>query len=62
MPAQLQIKHELVTRTRSVVQLCASPVSARGVVADFVVGSISDPVRQWTVRLDLFGIAGLLTE
>ena len=62
MLAQLQIKHELVTRTRSVVQLCASPVSAGGVVADFVVGSVSDPVGKGTVRLDLFGIAGLLTE
>ena len=44
MLALLKIKHELVTRTRSVVQLCASPVSAGGVVADFVVGSVSDPV------------------
>ena len=62
MLARLQSKHELNTEYRSEVQLCASPVSAGGVVSDFVVGSVSNPVRKWTVRLDLLCVAGLLTE
>ena len=62
MLALLKSKHELDMRRRSEVQLCASPVSAGGVVPDFVVGSVSDPVGKGTIRLDLLGVAGLLTE
>ena len=60
--ALLKSKHELTERQCSEVQLCASPVSAGGVVPDFVVSSISDPVGQGTVLLDLFGVTCFLTE
>ena len=46
----------------SEVELGSSPVSAGGIVPDFVVSSVSDPVGQRAVRVDLLGVAGLLTE
>ncbi len=56
------ISKRVLERSRSVVQLCASPVSAASIVPDFVIGSVSDPVGKGTVLLDLFCVAGLLTE
>ena len=46
----------------SELQLSSSPVSPSGVVPDCVVSSISDPVGQRTVLLDLFSHTRLLSE
>jgi len=46
----------------SEVELGSSPVSSACVVPDFVVGSVSDPVGQRAVLLNLFGIACFLAE
>ena len=46
----------------SEVELGSAPVSPGGVVPDFVVSSVSDPVGQRSVRNDLLGVAGLLAE
>ena len=46
----------------SEVKLGPAPVASGGVVPNFVVSSVSDPVWKRTVRLDLLGVASLLTE
>ena len=46
----------------SEVELGASPVAAGSVVSDFVVGSVTDPVGQRAVLLDLFGQFCLLAD
>ena len=47
---------------RSEVELGSSPVSAGGVVPDFVVSSVSDPVGQRAIRVHLLCVAAFLTE
>ena len=44
------------------MQLCSSPVTAAGIVADLVVSSIADPVGERSVLLDLFGKSHFLVE
>ena len=44
----------------SELQLSSSPVSPLSVVPDFVVGSVSAPVGEWSVLLDLFSHSDLL--
>ena len=46
----------------SELQLSSSPVSPSSVVPDCVVSSVSDPVGQRTVLLDLLRHASLLAE
>ena len=46
----------------SELQLGSSPVSPSCVVPDCVVSTIPDPVRQWTILLNLFSHARLLAE
>ena len=46
----------------SEVQLGAAPVAASGVVPDFVVSAVADPVGQGTVLLDLLAVLDLLAE
>ena len=58
----LQSEHRFWVTARSEVELGSSPVSSACVVPDFVVSSISDPVGQGTVLLDLFGVTCFLTE
>jgi hypothetical protein len=36
-------------------QFCSSPVSSLGVVSDFVIGFISEPVGEWSVLSLLLG-------
>ena len=48
------------TLVRSELQLCSSPVSPSRVVPDCVVSSISDPVRQRAILLDLLCHSRLL--
>ena len=56
-------KEGMPTRPRcSELQLCSSPVSPLGVVPDFVVSLVSDPVGHWSVLLDLFCQSHLLSE
>ena len=50
------------TMVRSELQLCSSPMSPSGVVPDCVVSSVSDPVGQRAVLLDLLRHARLLDE
>ena len=47
---------------RSELQLGSSPMSPSSVVPDCVVSSVSDPVGQRTVLLDLLRHASLLAE
>ena len=58
----LQSEHGHKGWQHSEVELGSSPVSAGGVVPDFVVSSVSDPVGQGAVRVHLLRIAALLTE
>jgi len=37
-------------------------MSPLGVVSDFVVSLVSDPVGHWTILLDLFSQSNLLSE
>ena len=46
----------------SELQLCSSPVSPSRVVPDCVVSSVSDPVRQRAILLDLLCHSRLLAE
>ena len=50
------------TLVSSVVELCASPVATGSVVADLVVGLLTDPVGKRAILLDSLGIAYLLAE
>lgn len=54
--------HLLEADCCSELQLGSSPVSPLGVVPDFIVGLVSDPVGHGPVLLDLFRHSHLLSE
>ena len=62
MPDHLQSEHGHKGWQHSEVELGSSPVSAGGVVPDFVVSSVSDPVGQRAIRVHLLCVAAFLTE
>lgn len=43
----------LIAKTHLQLQLCTSPVTSLGIVSDLVVGTHSDPLRNWTILLKL---------
>ena len=52
----------MLAKVLSEADLGSSPVSSLGVVPDFVISSVSDPVGQRPVLLDLFSQSHFLCE